>query len=152
MSKKIIPFIFIGVVVLTSLFYFTYFNKNNHIGSNVRCYEYTMESLNRNNNFSLFKLENITHLRCEGRMAFDQYEISGTDNSGHSFYIHSYTGGMAASGGDMISDYCYKKDGVIDTEKSKKLYGREGTLSEPTCTYIEGLQVEPEGNRYEFNK
>ncbi len=95
-------------------------------------------------NISPFELHNVSHFRCASKKGFEQYEISGVDNSGHSFYVHHAGGGMAASGADSYLDHCYKKDGVV--MKSVKFVGRNGSPQQGSCAFDKDFSVDPESS------
>ncbi len=89
----------------------------------------------------------VSHFRCAASPGFTQYEISGRDTAGHSFYVHSILGGRAASGSDSVSDFCYVRDGEVVTRR--KISGREGIRSEGTCSFDSSFPASP-SSQYEY--
>ena len=66
-----------------------------------------------------YKLNNVSHFSCEsslnshGSVRF-QYEVSGVDIQGNTFYIHDHTApSESSSGAGGVSDYCYKRNGIL---------------------------------------
>ncbi len=82
-----------------------------------------------------FEMKDVTHFRCASARGFEQYEITGTDTAGHTFYVHHASGGVAASGADTYLDHCAMRDGVIIM--STKTVGRSGTSEPGTCVFTE---------------
>lgn len=92
---------------------------------------------------------NIAHFRCAAGVGFSQYEMSGIDDAGHAFYIHSSAGGMAASGADSLLDFCYVKDGAVVTQL--RISGRAGNRSEGRCSYDPDFLKDAQ-SQYEYFK
>jgi len=79
-----------------------------------------------------FSQKGVAHMRCMAQRGLLQYEIAGTDDAGADFHIYYLSQGTAASGADMVSDYCYMRGGVMVS--GKRTTGREGTPSTPRCS------------------
>jgi hypothetical protein len=119
--------------------------------SNVQCFDSFMNAVNSGyaNGFKIpaFNFSDISYFRCASHVGFNQYEISGTDKEGHSFYIHKDEGGMAASGADSVYNLCYKKDNVI--LNNEKINGRDSVKKTGTCFWTDNFPLNPTST-YEY--
>jgi hypothetical protein len=94
-----------------------------------------------------FAFAKIDHFRCASQKGFDQYEASGIDNNGRTFYLHHAGGGMAASGADTYLDACYQQDGTV--VQSIKLVGRDTEPQSGSCAWTSGFPAAPV-SEYEY--
>lgn len=114
--------------------------------SNVECFNRFMERANGGgyaDGFRIpsFNFSDILYFKCASQVGFDQYEISGIDKEGHSFYVHKDEGGMAASGADTIYNLCYKQDNIVI--RNDKLNGREPVKEIGTCFWTDNFPSNP---------
>ncbi len=159
MSKKnILIIIFVMILVITYKAYNNDFfgkisiSKSKFPPSNIECFNSFMDRVNSgySDGFRIpeFNFSDITYFRCASTIGFNQYEITGRDKNGQSFYIHKDEGGMAASGADSIYNFCYKQNDIII--RNEKLYGREPTREAGTCFWTNDFPSEPTST-YEYN-
>ena len=140
--KILITVLIIIVIILVT--YITFQNLR-FPPSNIQCFDSFMETANSGyaDGFHIpaFNLSDISYFRCASQTGFDQYEISGIDKEGHSFYVHKDEGGMAASGADTVYNLCYKQDNVIT--RNEKLNGREPIKEIGTCFWTDNFPSNP---------
>ena len=140
MKKRIfIIILIISLIFLIAVLFFTKVLPKQYSSfppSKVECFDSFMNAVSSGyaDGFKIpaFNFSDISSFRCASQVGFNQYEISGIDKSGHSFYLHKDEGGMASSGADGYYDFCYKVDGVV--VKSDKIVGR-GSHQEGTCIW-----------------
>ena len=160
-KNKILVFVLITIIVILiayiafgdKLLKFTNISSQKFPPSNIECFNSFMEIANGGGyvdgfHIPSFNFSDISYFRCASQVGFDQYEISGTDKEGHSFYVHKDEGGMAASGADTIYNLCYKQDNVII--KNEKLNGREPVKQIGTCIWTDNFPSNPT-SIYEYN-
>lgn len=118
---------------------------------NVECFDHFMEIANGGyaDGFHIppFNFEDISYFRCASQPIFNQYEISGIDKDGHTFYVHKDEGGRAPSGSDSVYNLCYKKDNIII--RNDKLHGRETIREIGTCFWTDNFPLNPTST-YEY--
>ena len=131
--------------------------------TNVQCFDHFMEIVATGYadgfNIPQFNFSDISYFRCSSQIGFDQYEVSGIDKEGNSFYIHKDEGGMAPSGADGVYNFCYKKDGVtinndklvriIDSTSTNGMGVRDITVK-GTCYWTDNFPLNPTST-YEFS-
>jgi hypothetical protein len=161
-KNKILIIILISIIIIlisyitfgNKIFKFTGIEPKQFPPSNVQCFDHFMEIANGGGyadgfHIPSFNLSDISYFRCASSTGFDQYEISGTDIEGHSFYIHKDEGGMAPSGADGVYNLCYKKDNVVI--RNDKLVGRESIKEVGTCFWTNNFPSIPTST-YKYKK
>lgn len=161
-KNKILVIFLIIIIFITYIFFSNHFfrpikifNKQNSQfpPSNIQCFDSFMETANGGyaDGFHIpaFNLSDISYFRCASQTGFDQYEISGIDKEGHSFYVHKDEGGMAPSGADGVYNLCYKKDNTI-IRNEKLVGGRESIKETGTCFWTDNFPLNPTST-YEYN-
>lgn len=155
-KSKIIKAGLLGVILVALLvFLYTIFQSHSVRAfppSNVACFNAFTNSVQSGYadpelNVPPFELKDISKFRCASKKGFQQYEVAGVDTTGHAFYVHHSTGGMAASGADSYLDHCYMRDRVVI--KSVKLVGRSSEPQEGSCAFDENFPESPESS-YSF--
>lgn len=80
-----------------------------------------------------FTAEDVRMMECAAVRGTIQFEIAGIAADGADFRVNYLAGGVAASGADSISDYCYISRSEIVS--GKRITGREGAISSPRCAF-----------------
>ena len=143
----------LGLGALAMLTWQWYGNKNATFPPHENvCYQMAIESLSSlrsRDGITVpgFPQKGVTHMRCMAQRGLLQYEIAGTDDAGADFHIYYLSQGTAASGADMVSDYCYMRGGEVAS--GMRVIGREATLSKPYCRFDSTLGAES-GVAYDF--
>jgi hypothetical protein len=148
-KNKILIIVLISIIII--LTGYLIINKNikskQFPPSNVECFNNFMWMINGfyvdDFHIPAFNLSDISYFRCASQKGFNQYEISGIDKEGHSFYIHKDQGGMASSGSDSVYNFCYKKDDIVMVNLNYKRNGRESIKQEGTCYWTDNFPSNP---------
>lgn len=75
----------------------------------------------------------VTRMRCQAVPGLIHFEIEGADSDGADFQLYYAAGGMAASGADTVSDFCYIRNGKMVS--GRRVTGRESVSSAPQCRF-----------------